>query len=106
MLLPLTMTGELAADAWSHGGHTIGLAFSQVTRLFPDLVTVLDWQSCDHTGPVYEGDTLYSRVRVERAVSRRNGRGTALSIRSLVFAVGKNRTERQVLDWRFTALSY
>jgi len=90
-----------------YGGHTIGLALAQATRLLPDLVTVLDWQSCDHTGPVYEGDTLFSRVRIEQAVSRQGGRGTALRLRSLVFAAATGDTpERQVLDWRFTALSY
>lgn len=90
-----------------YGGHTIGLALAQATRLLPDLVTVLDWQSCDHTGPVFEGDTLYSTVRIENAAPRPANRGTALSLRSLVFAVGvDDEPERQVLDWRFTALSF
>ncbi|MEE6176086.1 acyl dehydratase [Mycobacterium sp. 050134] len=90
-----------------YGGHTIGLALSQATRLLPDLVTVLDWQSCDHTGPVFEGDTLYSTVFIENAAPRPGGRGDALSLRSLVFAVGiDDQPERQVLDWRFTALSF
>ena len=50
-----------------YGGHTIGLAFAQANRLLPNLVTVLGWQSCDHTGPVREGDTLYSELHVESA---------------------------------------
>ena len=50
-----------------YGGHTIGLALAQASRLLPNLVTVLGWESCDHTGPVHEGDTLYSELHVESA---------------------------------------
>lgn len=87
-----------------YGGHTIGLALAQATRLLPNLVTVLGWQSCDHTGPVHEGDTLYSELHVERAVPLPDGRGGVLELRSLVYAVGE--PDRQVLDWRFTALQF
>jgi len=85
-----------------YGGHTIGLAFAQVCRVLPDLVTVLGWRSCDHVGPVYEGDTLRSTVTVER-VSALPGGGALLDIRSLVSADAQEEP-RYVLDWRFTAL--
>jgi len=87
-----------------YGGHTIGLALAQTTRLLPDLVTVLGWESCDHTGPVHEGDTLYSELHVEGAVPLSDGRGGVVKLRSLVYAVGE--PDRQVLDWRFTALQF
>jgi acyl dehydratase len=87
-----------------YGGHTIGLALAQVTRVLPNLVTVLGWTSCDHTGPVQEGDTLYSQIHVEDAAVLPGGRGAVLSMRSLVYAVDE--TDRQVLDWRFTALHF
>lgn len=87
-----------------YGGHTIGLALAQVTRLLPNLVTVLGWESCDHTGPVHEGDTLFSEVHVEEAQSLADGRGGILRLRSLVFVVGD--PDRQVLDWRFSALQF
>ncbi|MDT5350940.1 MAG: hypothetical protein QOH91_4227, partial [Mycobacterium sp.] len=32
-----------------YGGHTIGLALAQASRLLPNLATVLGWESCDHT---------------------------------------------------------
>lgn len=86
-----------------YGGHTIGLALAQVTRALPNLVTVLGWESCDHTGPVHEGDTLHSEIHVEAATERPGG-GGVLSLRSLVYAVGEQ--DRQVLDWRFTALQF
>ncbi|KUI28824.1 hypothetical protein [Mycobacterium sp. GA-2829] len=88
-----------------YGGHTIGLALAQVTRLLPDLVTVLAWESCDHTGPVHEGDTLYSELHVDAATPLPDGRGGVLQLRSLVYAAGADE-DRQVLDWRFTALQF
>jgi len=87
-----------------YGGHTIGLALAQASRLLPNLVTVLGWESCDHTGPVHEGDTLHSELHVEAADPLPDGRGGVLNLRSLVFAVGE--PDRKVLDWRFTALQF
>ncbi len=87
-----------------YGGHTIGLALAQASRALPNLVTVLGWQSCDHTGPVHEGDTLYSDLHVEEAVPLPGGRGGLLTLRSVVHAVGE--PDRKVLDWRFSALLF
>ncbi len=88
-----------------YGGHTIGLALAQASRLLPNLATVLGWTSCDHTGPVYEGDTLYSELHVESAEPTDDG--GRLGLRSVVYAITDNPDEpRQVLDWRFTALQF
>ena len=89
-----------------YGGHTIGLALAQASRLLPNLVTVLGWQSCDHTGPVREGDTLYSELHVETA--RPTDQGGVLGLRSLVYAAGDTAggPDRPVLDWRFDALHF
>lgn len=89
-----------------YGGHTIGLALAQATRLLPSLVTVLGWRSCDHTGPVYEGDTLYSELHVESTEPA--DQGGVLGLRSLVYAVSDSKTQpdREVLDWRFTARQF
>lgn len=89
---------RVAGQRLVYGGHTIGLALAQACRLLPNLVTVLGWQSCDHTGPVHEGDTLYSELHVESATDN------VLGLRSLVYASGE--PGRQVLDWRFTALQF
>ena len=87
-----------------YGGHTIGLALAQATRLLPNLVTVLGWQSCDHTGPVHEGDTLYSELHVEGAVPLPDRPWRRAQAALLVYAVGE--PDQQVLDWRFTALQF
>ena len=92
-----------------YGGHTIGVALAQATRLLPNLVTVLGWQSCDHTGPVAEGDTLHSELHIESAQTLPDGRGAVLTLHSLVFAVDEQAEDprgRPVLDWRFTALHF
>jgi acyl dehydratase len=90
-----------------YGGHTIGLAFAQATRLLPNIATVLGWESCDHTGPVYEGDTVYSELHVDGAAPLPDNRGGVLKLRSLVYAAGDDAAkDRHVLDWRFTALQF
>jgi acyl dehydratase len=89
-----------------YGGHTIGLALAQASRLLPNLVTVLGWESCDHTGPVHEGDTVYSELHVESAQPTESG--GVLGLRSLVYAASDSAGEpdRPVLDWRFSALQF
>lgn len=85
-----------------YGGHTVGIALAQATRALPDLVTVLSWQSCDHVGPVREGDTLRSRIIVEGSQQVAGG-WMLVELRSEVEADG-DPEPRPVLDWRFTAL--
>ncbi|MEE2056993.1 MaoC family dehydratase [Rhodococcus artemisiae] len=92
-----------AAGRLVYGGHTIGLALSQASRALPNLVTVLGWKSCDHTGPVHEGDTLTSDLHVESAEPLAEG-GGVLNLRSLVYAHRTDAEPAPVLDWRFSAL--
>jgi acyl dehydratase len=94
-----------------YGGHTIGLALAQATRLLPNLAAVLSWQSCDHTGPVYEGDTLYSDLTIEAARVLPQDRGGVLSLRSQAYAIGvsadgETGRDRPVLDWRYRVLLF
>ena len=78
-----------------YGGHTIALAADQAARAAPGLVTILGWHAADHTGPVFEGDTLRSRLEVERRD------GPFVHLRSRVTAVER---AEHVLDWRFVGL--
>lgn len=97
---------RLGGSRLVYGGHTIGLALAQATRLLPNLATVLSWQSCDHTGPVREGDTLHSDLSVERADPLPDDRGGVLTLRSVVYAVAPDGADQPVLDWRFRALQF
>lgn len=81
-----------------YGGHTIGLALTQLTRTLPQLITVAGWHSCDHTGPVREGDTLVTRIDVED-VDKLTDDLRAAHLR-LVVRARDERSDRDVLDWR------
>jgi hypothetical protein len=89
-----------------YGGHTIRLALGQASRLLPNLVTVLGWEFCDHTGPVHEDDTLCSELHIESPEP--TDQGGVPGLRSLVYAVSDTAGEpdRPVLDWRFSALQF
>lgn len=80
-----------------YGGHTVGLALAQACRAIPNIVTVTSWASCDHTGPVREGDRLRSRVEVTAVTPLADG--GLVDLRSTVES-----QRGPVLDWRFTAL--
>ena len=86
-----------------YGGHTIGLAAAQLTRVFPSLVTILGWHDCDHLGPVHEGDTLHCEITVERCEALPNGGGLG-HLRSLVRATDLAGKVSDVLDWRLIGL--
>ena len=87
-----------------YGGHTIGIAMGQLTRMLPELATVLAWRSCDHLAPVMEGDTLSSEVEVQRYESLPSGVALA-ELRSRVNAqAGSEEEVRAVLDWRLVCL--
>jgi acyl dehydratase len=84
-----------------YGGHAIGLVCSQISRTLPNLVTILGWHSCDHLGPVHEGDTLRTTLELERTEPLPGG-GGILHLHSRTRAVGEG-AEAEVLDWRLAA---
>ena len=79
-----------------YGGHTIGIACSHLTRAIPNLVTIAAWRSCDHLGPVFEGDVLHSAIEV--------GEITRAATQTLVDLRIRTDAHREqvepVLDWR------
>jgi acyl dehydratase len=86
-----------------YGGHTISIAGAHATRAIPDLVTILGWRSCDHTGPVFEGDVLRTELTVEDVHPQRYG--SMVDLRALVHATpAGGGDERPVLDWRVIGL--
>ena len=100
--LDATSTGD--GRRLVYGGHAIGLAAAQASRALPSLVTILGWHAADHTAPVFEGDTLRSRIELERREPMPAG-GGLLHLRSRVGAVrAADGEEVDVLDWRFVAV--
>ncbi len=83
-----------------YGGHTIGLATAQATRMLPEIVTIVGWHSCEHLAPVHEGDTLHSELELERLETLAGG-GALAHLRS---RVSKDEASVAVLDWRFVAV--
>jgi acyl dehydratase len=99
-----THSDDEAGTRLVYGGHTIGLALTQALRAVPELVTVVGWHGCDHTGPVHEGDTLASTVLVEDVQPGPAG-GRLVHLRSRVTArSGPGDIPRDVLDWRYVGL--
>lgn len=99
-----THSDDEGGERLVYGGHTIGLALTQALRALPELVTVVAWHGCDHTGPVREGDTLTSAVHVEGVQPGPAG-GRLAHLRSRVAArSGPGAATRDVLDWRYVAL--
>lgn len=87
-----------------YGGHTIAVAFAQLTRALPQLITLLAWERCDHVGPVYEND----RLRTEFRLTQREplGGGWLLRLHAETYASrGNPETEHSVLDWQLVVWS-
>ena len=80
-----------------YGGHTIGLAQASLNRLLPRNATVLGWQSCDHLGPVHEGDVLSFQHTLLDQKTLTNGKISA--IKTEVSCIKGTKTSN-VLDWR------
>ncbi len=92
-----------------YGGHTISLAFAQVTRAMPNLVTLVGWQGCDHTGPVLEEDIIRSEFDVLDVQPVAAG-GALYELRVETWALrpqaeARDYAENRVLDWRLVAWS-
>lgn len=92
-----------------YGGHTIGLAASHIARALPDMITFLGWESCDHIGPVHEGDTLRSRIEV---LTTTPGPGSSVLVHLRVHVTAESQAghadddvPRDVLDWRCEVLT-
>lgn len=86
-----------------YGGHVIGIAAAHVTRVLPDLATILAWHSCDHLGPTFGGDVLHTSVAIEQVEPLPDG--GLVTIRARVSAMaGRGEEPREVLDWRLVGL--
>jgi acyl dehydratase len=90
-----------------YGGHTIFMAFAQITRALPNLLGIVAWESCEHTGPVLENDRLRTDFMVTEAIALPAEQGGhLLRIHAECFAsrdapASGGEEESRVLDWQF-----
>lgn len=83
------------------------MAFAQITRALPNLLGIVAWESCDHTGPVLENDRLRTHFMVTEAIALPAEQGGhLLRIHAECFAsrgvpAGTGEEESRVLDWQF-----
>lgn len=87
-----------------YGGHVIGIAAAHVTRVLPDLATILAWHSCDHLGPTFEGDLLHTTVELTELEPLADGGLVHFRARTTAQAGGSDADVRDVLDWRAVGL--
>lgn len=91
-----------------YGGHVLAIAFAQVTRALPNLVTMLAWERCDHLAPVLEGDRLRTEVTVLGKTPGPVGALLQLAVRTYASRdIGPEEGEgaTPVLDWSFWVLT-
>jgi acyl dehydratase len=82
-----------------YGGHTISIAAAHATRAIPAIATIIAWRSCDHLGPVFEGDVL--RTELDVADVSPDG---LVELRARVSSVREGADPEAVLDWSFVAV--
>ena len=85
-----------------YGGHTISLAFAQLTRAMPNLICLLAWQGCDHLGPVLEEDIIRSEIEIKAQRPCDSG-GSIVDLQLIAYARRKQDDtyeDHPVLDWR------
>lgn len=86
-----------------YGGHVIGIAAAHLTRVLPDLATILAWHSCDHLGPAFEGDVLRTTIALEKLEPLADG--GLVHFRARTSAQAADEPEpRDVLDWSAVGL--
>jgi len=80
-----------------YGGHTVALAQASLSRMIPNIATIVGWHICDHLGPVFEGDLLSFQHKPVNEIILGNGRLVALEVKA--FAHRKNSDPVEVLNW-------
>ena len=93
----------VAAVLWPDKDRQWEPAIGLIRPSMPNLLTLVAWDSCDHTAPVVEGDRLRSEVSVLEI--RPAPIGTLLRLAVETWAArGSPEQETRVLDWKFWAL--
>jgi acyl dehydratase len=92
-------TGSAHGRRLVYGGHTISVAAAHATRAIPAIATIVAWKSCEHTGPVFEGDVLRTELCVQGRLA-----GGVVGLCARVSSVRPGTEPAPVLDWSFVAV--
>ena len=92
-------TGSAHGRRLVYGGHTISVAAAHATRAIPAIATIVAWKSCEHIGPVFEGDVLRTELSVEETSERE-----LVGLRARVSSIRPDASPAPVLDWSFMAV--
>lgn len=90
-----------------YGGHTIGIAGAQLSRVIPGAATILAWHHCDHTAPVFEQDVLRSQVTLNSVEQHEHGRIADVLVETFAdrgSEAPEPGTDIKVLDWSVAVL--
>ncbi len=91
------------ARASSTAGTRSGIAAAQITRVLPELVTIVGWEGCDHTGRCTKA-TRCTASSPSPAREPLPGGGGLVALRSIVRATRPDGAVDDVLDWRLTSV--
>jgi acyl dehydratase len=92
-------TGSAHGRRLVYGGHTISVAAAHATRAIPAIATIVAWKSCEHIGPVFEGDVLRTELCVQERLA-----GGVVGLCARVSSVRPGTEPAPVLDWSFVAV--
>jgi 2-methylfumaryl-CoA hydratase len=88
-----------------YGGQTIGIAAAHASHAVPRLVTIIAWRSCEHLGPVFEGDILSTELTIGETHELDRSDAVLVDMRAVVRSDRAPAAQgREVLDWRFLGL--
>ncbi len=90
-----------------YGGHTIGIAGAQLSRVIPGAATILAWHHCDHTAPVFEQDVLRSEITLKSVEQHTRGRIAEVLVETYAdrgSEAPEAGTDIKVLDWSVAVL--
>jgi len=87
-----------------YGGQTIGIAAAHASRAVPSMATIIAWRSCEHLGPVFEGDILSTELTIGETHRLDHADAVLADLRAVVRADRATERSREVLDWRFLSL--
>jgi acyl dehydratase len=97
--------GSVHGRRLAYGGHTIATAAAQTARALPNLLTVVAWRGCDHTGPVFEGDVLQTELTLEALHPLDSADAGLVDLHAVTTADrGGSDGAAPVLDWSFLGL--